>query len=307
MDQIELRKTQLENYLTQLEIQKAELISKKNKLKQLLSKEKKDVEKLNGRSLSVLFISVFGNKHEELSKEEVEAYEAEVKYDCAKREVEEILYDIEKAKKEYDELINFQPEENQIEENQIEEIEKTEIEATEKDENGDSQESIQEQHDSDSKIGFVKNQLLEILQVIEVVIEIQRSTILLESQLVEINSWGFFDMLGVGQVSDKARIEGFDNAQNQAENIQANSRRLWTEIEDVDMDLTVKIQVENLINFSEYFYQGLFQDITQKKNIKIALEEIQKVKEDMENVRIALCAIKSLSEEKLKKLNSETL
>jgi len=275
VEEKELRKTELENYLNQLEMQKAELITKKNNLKQLLSKERNDVEKLNGRSLSVLFISVFGNKDEEISKEEREAYEVEVKYDCAKRQVEEILYDIEKAKNEYDELINIQPSGTKKEETEIEEteIEEAEIEET--------QVPMQEQYNLDSNLGFVKNQLVEILQVIEVVVEIQRSINLLESQLVEINSWGFFDMLGVGQISDKTRIEGLDNAQNQAENIQINLSRLWTEIKDVDMDLNVKEQVENFIHFSDYFYQGLFQDISQKTSIQCALEEIRKVREGM--------------------------
>ena len=81
---------QLTNRIHTLEKRRDQLEDKVRDLELAKEKEEEDVEKLQGRSLSVLFHKILGKQQEMLDKEQLEAYEAAVKYDAAVRELETV-------------------------------------------------------------------------------------------------------------------------------------------------------------------------------------------------------------------------
>ena len=81
---------QIENRIRTLEKRCNQLEDTVSDLKFAKEKEEEDVEKMQGRSLAVLFHKILGKQQEMLDKEQLEAYEAAVKYDAAVRELEAV-------------------------------------------------------------------------------------------------------------------------------------------------------------------------------------------------------------------------
>ena len=94
------RKAHLEAVISELNSQKDELEAKLSDLNEVMDSENADVEKLEKLSLTALFFSAIGKKDEKLDKERREAYAAKLKYDTAKKELEDVEYLIDKSRKE---------------------------------------------------------------------------------------------------------------------------------------------------------------------------------------------------------------
>ena len=88
------RKNHEETKLKQLYIQREELSGKVYELKKSKLEQQKDVDQLEGGSLSSFFYAIIGKKEEKLDKEREEAYAAKVKYDVASRELSAVEEDI---------------------------------------------------------------------------------------------------------------------------------------------------------------------------------------------------------------------
>ena len=89
-----LEKKRIKAKLSDLQIQQAELKERTAKLEKLMVKEQKDVDRLNRGSLSAFFYRASGQMEEKLSKKEVEAYAARVKYETARSELWAVDEDI---------------------------------------------------------------------------------------------------------------------------------------------------------------------------------------------------------------------
>ena len=82
------RKKKLEASLNELRAQRKAYADRVEELRQVLSDEQADVQRLEGRSLAAFFYQAIGKMDEKLTKEQQEAYAAQVKYDAAARELE---------------------------------------------------------------------------------------------------------------------------------------------------------------------------------------------------------------------------
>ena len=100
-----VRKKRLEEILNKLRNQRSILERKSEELAKILAKEQKDVEKIEGVSLSSVFFSMVGKREERIDKEKREAYAATLKYDNAKRELEEVNREIELRENEFNSLV----------------------------------------------------------------------------------------------------------------------------------------------------------------------------------------------------------
>ena len=100
-----VRKKRLEEILNKLRNQRSILERKSKELAKILAKEQKDVEKIEGVSLSSVFFSMVVKREERIDKEKREAYAATLKYDNAKRELEEVNREIELRENEFNSLV----------------------------------------------------------------------------------------------------------------------------------------------------------------------------------------------------------
>ena len=103
-------KDRLTRKLENLERQQRQLKVKVYDLEAIKIKEQKDVDKLEGRSLATFIYMFAKNKAEKLEFEKREAYEAAVKYDSAKNELESVEEDITRYKEELNQIQNYEEE-----------------------------------------------------------------------------------------------------------------------------------------------------------------------------------------------------
>ena len=109
-----VRKQRLEEILNKLEMQRSLLKNKVDELAKILAKEQKDVEKIEGVSLSSIFFNIVGKREERIDKEKREAYAAALKYDNAKRELEEVHREIELRENELNSLLGCEDKYKQV-------------------------------------------------------------------------------------------------------------------------------------------------------------------------------------------------
>ena len=74
-------------------------------LKQVLAKERRDVEELEGMSLKGLWLRITGDREVRLSKEEAEALAAQAKYEQALRDVEDAKNRLAEMGRELDQAV----------------------------------------------------------------------------------------------------------------------------------------------------------------------------------------------------------
>ena len=97
-------KKRLEAMLKELRAQEAPLSRKAAELETVMLRERKDVDRLEGRSLAAFVYYALGKKEEKLDEERREFYAARVKYDAAARELEAIRQDIEATEEDLQDL-----------------------------------------------------------------------------------------------------------------------------------------------------------------------------------------------------------
>ena len=81
------RKKQLHAMLDSLRTRLSDLETRERELEAVRAAEQKDVDRLEGRSLTALFYTVLGSKDAQLDKEQQEAHAAAAKHDSVVREL----------------------------------------------------------------------------------------------------------------------------------------------------------------------------------------------------------------------------
>lgn len=94
------RKTRLEAKLAEVNRQKKMLQEKEEEWEKKAAREQRDVEQLEGASLSSLYYAIIGKKGEKLDKEKAEAYAARVKLETAKAELDRTIEEISRIQAE---------------------------------------------------------------------------------------------------------------------------------------------------------------------------------------------------------------
>ena len=102
-------KKRLEAMANELREQRAVLQQKVALLEQKMILEKKDVERLEGKSLAAFYYHAFGKMNEKLEGERREYYAARVKYDAAVRELKAVELDLECTEEDLLDLRDCEP------------------------------------------------------------------------------------------------------------------------------------------------------------------------------------------------------
>ncbi len=266
------RKKHLEAMLEDLNKQKYDLEDEVRILKIRKNYEQKDVDRLEGRSLSAFFYGVIGKKDEKLEKERSEAYAAAVKYDSGVRELEYVETAIRNNTQELESLAGCE--------------EKYEKLLSEK------ASLIKEQDDFtaheitklEERISDAENQKKEIAEAVyvgEKAAECARAVI---SKLGDAENYGVWDLVGGGIISDIAKHGALDEAQELIEELQIQLRKFKTELADVTINDELKIDISEFLRFADYFFDNLFSDWMVLKKIQKSLEQVKSVHKSIENV-----------------------
>lgn len=282
-------KEHIETKLHNLRAQKESLEYNVSKLGQEKAQEDGDVEKLEGGSLLGLLLHLTGNYDKKLSKEQQEAYTATVKYDTAVSELEAVNLDIRHCEaelarirsreREYDRLVQERKEALAQADTPLgEEIRRLQdIIARETARKKEIQEAI----DAGNRAKGIADQVGE--------------------HLSKASSWGTFDIWGGGLISDLAKHDHIDQAQNLIESLQVQLRRFNAELADVNQRIdATPVAIDAFTKFADFFFDDIFSSISVRNKIDDSIGSLNQTRIQIERMLERLQPMLARAEQTIK-------
>lgn len=266
------RKRRLEKMLKDLHSQKTELESKVSEFESYRRKEQSDVDKLEGLSLSSLFYRIVGKKEEKLDEQRRDAFAAAMKHETAERELAAVAEKIRQYETELSELGNCEMQYAHALKEKVKAIKTTSNPALEK--------ILQyEEH-----ISYLINQKTEIDEAVTAGEEANDIADEVIKKLADAKSWGAFDIFGGGLLADSIKHDILNEAQEMTEQLQLQLRSFRTELADVTIKADIQVNIEGFMRFADYFFDGLFMDLTVLDKIESSLGQVKQTKQQIESV-----------------------
>ena len=253
--------------LTELEIIK--------KLKEeQLSKENKDVERLENTSISSLFHTIIGQKESKLEKEKLEAAEASIQYHKVLNEYQMKKKDIERLEARFSQ-----------EESLREKLRMLQLEVM-KHENFEHREYL-EKHIQEYEI--YKNYLKEIDEALQAGYQLKSHLEEAIKYLKKAQDWGIFDMMGGDFFSGIMKHNRIDQAQELLQEAKYKLQKFQKELKDLqDLHFDI-ISINGSLLVFDYIFDNIFTDwIVQSKinksvkNIEDSYQQVNQLLNDLE-------------------------
>lgn len=285
---------QIENRIRTLEKRCNQLEDTVSDLKFAKEKEEEDVEKMQGRSLAVLFHKILGKQQEMLDKEQLEAYEAAVKYDAAVRELEAVKQSLNALRDEKMELQGSEDRYKRALRERIDELRR------QKDTGGEKMTQIQEH----------KGELRKQQREVEEAEAAGRSALSIAESILDsldsAKSWSTWDLIGGGGlVSDLVKHGHLDEAQDKVEDLQIALSRFHTELMDVEIPTSFDVRVDGFLKFADFFFDGLLADWMVRDRIQGSREQVEEARRSIEKIMDQLRSIGHQIEGELQRLEAQ--
>lgn len=263
------KKKKYEDHLQRAEEYLKEAEKKQEELKQRLLKEKEDVERLEGFSLTNIFYTITGRKLEKLDKEQQEVLAAKLKYQEVLEKIEELekeiqvdkerLHLVANADKKYKEILNTK--ERLIH-------------------NTNSSWSV-ELFDLTAKEAELSSNLAEYQEAIEAGEEALETINDAIKSLDSAKGWSTFDMFGGGLISTAVKHSHMDEAKKHIHHVQKQLRYFQEELLDLENHYKTQLEVDGLLTFADYFFDGLIFDWFVHGQITDCYDQILKTEKDV--------------------------
>ncbi len=272
--------------LTSLYDQQRELQNRENELHYFKEKEQNDVDKLEGRSLANFFYQVVGKMDDKLDQERREAYEAAVRYDAVKRELEAVEHDIRELSGKARELRECEALYEQMLKERREEIRSSGSQAGER---------ILE---IELEIASLEQQKQEISEAMAAGSTAAFTADAVLDSLKSAENWGAWDMIGGGTISTFIKHQHMDEAQEKVEKLQVQLRRFRTELADVGrIQEDLQVSLDGFMRFADWFFDGLFVDWAVMNQINQSQSQVQGTKNQIHQVLGRLRSLQSAVED----------
>jgi len=256
------RSKQLGPMAERLQEQKNILQSRVYRLEQIMIQEDADVKRLEGKSLTALFLRVTGKLGEKLDAEQREAWAARLKYETEARELEDVRQELDRCRQELASLRGSQ---------QRYEAVFREKQAAVRTSGGPEAERLLSLEESLSALTVREKELSEAVQAGNAALQTAQQIL---TCLDSAKSWGTFDLVGGGLVSDLAKHSHLDDAQALVHRLQGQLRRFHTELSDVQLPVNPQINVEGFLRFADFFFDGLLADWAVLDQISSARDQV---------------------------------
>lgn len=249
------------------------LIEERQALKSLdiqLRKEREDVEKLEGLSLTGLFYNVLGSKEEQEQRERQEYLSARLKHARGKYSVQALETEIADLEARLGQLAGAQQRYEAL-------LEQKETLLA-----GETGTAAQELLDLSEQIAENRLERREFSEAIQAGGQALSGLKRVRDAMQSASNWGVWDMLGGGILSTAVKHSRIDDARAEAYQVQELLRRFRRELADID-DYTREILtgIDGFETFADFFMDGLIFDwIVQSKidrSLKNTRQMIEKV------------------------------
>lgn len=264
-----------------LQTQRLELETVRKDLEEALTKEQKDVQKLDKFSLSNLVSQWKGTMNEKRKKEIAEAAEAELKYNEAEKTLRDLHKDIDLVKMEIANgdysLIDqhwtslMQEKKQWLYDNSV-----------------DERQALENLYENRANLESMQKEIEEaMIAGKDALHALEQANTELDSASA-MSTWDTF--LGGGILVTAMKHNSLNSSQDYIHNAQMALRRFETELMDVKNIVTEVIQVDrsNFMTFTDYFFDNIFTDWmihsqinTSKDRLEEALRQVEAVLEKL--------------------------
>lgn len=255
-----------------LEDEAEERSARAEELKQILAKERRDVEELEGISLKGLWLRITGDREVRLSKEEAEALAAQAKYEQALRDVEDARERIADLGRQLDRIPDCSAEREAAME---------EKRALLRAAGGPAGERIAALEEETARR---KGRLKELQEACAAGEEALSSLDVADDRLDEAENLGTWDMIGGGVFVTMMKHGKLDEAKDYVNQAQQAMSRFRTELADVDLISGAQVSIGEFAAFADYFFDGLFADLMVQDQIQQSRDSVVRAGQEVERV-----------------------
>lgn len=243
-----------------------------DELARTLAKEERDVERMEGLSLSNLLASLRGDKEERLLQERQEAAAAQLRFEEARVRVERLQ--VERVERE---LASMQGVESEYQALLVEK------ERSLQQSGGEGAQQLHGFAEQEQQIAWRLKELDEARRAGQ---QAEQALGSVASSLESARSWGTWDMLGGGWIATAAKHNHMDEARAEVYRAQEALARFRRELKDVATDIPVPVvaEIEGFARFADYFFDGLFADIAVQNRINDSLASVNRSREQVNNL-----------------------
>lgn len=262
-------KKRLEAMLKELRAQEVPLSRKAAQLETVMIQERKDVDRLEGRSLAAFVYYALGRKEEKLDLERREYYAARVKYDAAARELEAIRQDIEATEEDLRDLQDCEAkyaialEQKRIAIEQAGLPESGEILARGR--------ALNDLRCQERELNEALSAGNAALRAADEVSDSLRSAV----------DWSTLDLLGGGLFADAAKHEKLDEAQKNIEELQVQLQRFNKELSDVTIRADIQVNIDAMLKFADFFFDNIFTDAAVLDRVKQSHVQVEQTRDQI--------------------------
>ena len=275
------KKERIETELHNLQEKRKPIEEKVSELEKCKLAEEKDVARLEGSSVASFFYQVIGKKEEKLLKEKSEAYEAVKKYEVAREELVAIEQEIESKQEMLRKLSSCKSRYEQLFQEKLRQLRLAE--------NKDILKLEESLYEIERQKREVEEALCEGRKVLSQVDSILHS-------LDKAQGWAKWDTFGGGGlVTDMAKHEHLQTAQDKIRNLQWGLQSFKTELADVEIYADIKVTIDDFLKFADYFFDGIFADWA-------VLDKISDSKSKITSTRYEIIAVNSKLENQIESL-----
>jgi len=262
----------IDSMLKHLRREQYSLEEKVVELKKKLDKENLDVQKLEKKSLSLLFYSVLGNIQERADKERQEALAAKLSYEQAVRDLEEVKSEIFRLYSQRDQYADSQQRYDSLYAQKKEML------------LGSGSETAEAILAASNQVAQGKNRIKEIREAYGAGQDVINCLDNALSSLGSAKNWGVWDVMGGGLLADLAKHSHIDDAKAQAQRAQTLLRRFNAELADVHISGHFSFETGGFAKFADFFFDGLIADFVMQSRINNSRESIGRVRGQVQSV-----------------------
>lgn len=266
-------KQKLEKDLLQIKGSLAVEREKYTSLNKQLLKEGRDVEKLEGLSLTGLFLTILGSKEAQLEKERQEYLAAKLRYDECRSEIEVLEGKERDTIKQLALLAGLEEKYREL---------LAEKEALILSAQGSQARLLLELSE---ELGELKANQKELQEAIEAgkhaLVQLQK----VQDSLGSAQRWGVWDMLGGGLIATAVKHSRIDDARQHVHSAQQALHWFIRELKDVNPHLQADITIDigGFATFADYFFDGLLVDWIVQSRIKQSLNNVNDLVKGVSN------------------------
>ena len=260
-------------------------------LQAIADQEDRDVRRLEGLSMTALFLTILGSKEDQLQKERQEYLSAHLKSRQAQHAVQVLEGDVERLQYELGRLSDVDTHLQALLE------QKETLLARSSDATARRLAELAEQ------LGEARSQLKEVGEAIAAGMVARKGIDQVLSDLHSAHSWGVWDLLGGDLLATAVKHNRIDDARQAVYQVQDALQRFQRELADVSQSAQFIVEdIGKFETFADYFFDGLISDWVVQARIDHSLDNAREVAHRLDDVLARLGGRKKDLEEQTSRL-----